>query len=236
MKTNKSDEKTISIVIHRLKNPIAVIRGYLDALISGDCGKINEKQEEYLKDALLNVKTMSKNIDNFIDASRIETGEYNLNIQEVDLNELISSLMKDFKIWAIAANSEINFKKEGDIPLVLTDSFKIKKVIENLISNAIKYNDSKGVVKISLEDDKEKKEVLFSCKDNGIEIPEEDYNKVFTKFYRSEKSTDIDLFGSGLSLYISKAIIELSGGKIWFEKNKDRGMTFYFSLPIANNK
>lgn len=227
--------ETISIIVHKLKNPIAVIKGYLEALITGDRGELNEGQKEYLNDAFLNVKEMSKNIDNLIDASSIDAKEYKLNIQEVDLVNLVEKAMQGFAIWAKAANCDIKFEKEDNIPLVLTDPFKIKKVIDNIVSNGIKYNKEKGEVVVSIYFDKEKNKVVFKCKDNGIGFPQEDYQKVFTKFYRSEGAVDIDPFGSGLSLYINKAIVELSGGEIWFETNKDKGVAFYFSLPSVKN-
>ena len=225
--------ETISIVAHSLKNPIAVIKGYLEALIGGDCGEINLRQKEYLGDALFNVKEMSKIIDNLIDASRIEAGEYRLNIQPVSLEEISFQVLSGFHQWAQAANCKIVFRKQKELPLVMADSVKTRKVIEGLISNAIKYNIGQGVIEVSLSLKVGKKEIIFSCKDNGVGIPKEDYKKVFTKFYRSVKAIEIDPSGSGLSLYIGKAIIELSGGKIWFQKNKNRGMVFSFSLPIA---
>ncbi len=128
-------------------------------------------------------------------------------------------------------------QKAKKLPQVLTDPNKIRYVIENIISNAIKYNLDHGVIEISVALKQTKKEILFSCKDNGIGIPEDEYKKVFSKFYRSEKALEVDPSGSGLGLYVNKAIIELSGGKIWFAKNKNgKGMTFYFSLPIAKTK
>jgi len=228
--------ETISVIAHQLKNPIAIIRGYLEALLAGDCGEINPNQKEYLQDALLNVKEMSKTIDNLIDVSRIDEGEYKLNLKPVSLEEAAFQVLSEFYQWAQAANCKIVFRKQKSLPLVLTDPIKIKQVISNLISNAIKYNAGRGVIEISILLKRTKKEILFSCKDNGISIPKEDYKKVFTKFYRSKKAMEIDPSGSGLGLYIGKAIVELSKGKIWFTKNKEKGMTFYFSLPIVESQ
>jgi len=227
--------ETISIIAHRLKNPIAVIKGYLEALLEGDCGEINQTQKEYLGDALLNVKEMSKTLDSLIDASRIDAKEYKLNIQSVDMSKLADEIMQGFYIWAKAANCEISFKKDENIPLVMTDPVKIKQVMDNFIANAIKYNHGKGVVSVSLLFQPKNKEILFQCQDNGIGIAKEDYKKVFTKFYRSQEAIAIDSSGAGLSLFISKAIIELSGGKIWFTKNtgKNEGTIFSFSLPVS---
>ena len=96
--------------------------------------------------------------------------------------------------------------------------------------NAIKYSRGKGQIMFSVKKDGDK--VLFACRDNGIGIADSDKDKMFGKFYRSPRVSALAPDGSGLGLYISKAIIELSGGKIWFESEVDKGTTFYFTLPI----
>lgn len=222
----------VSIAAHQLKTPISVIKGYLEALISGDCGEINSFQKEYLSDALENVKKASGFIENLLDVSRIEEEKFKVKLKPVALEEIIEKALADFSAWIEASNCEVEFKKPEKLPKVLTDPIKIRQVIQNLIFNAVKYKKAgRGKVKIILEP--KGKKILFICKDNGIGIPKKDFKKVFTKFYRSEEAMELDPSGSGLGLYINKAIIELSRGKIWFSKNKDFGMTFYFSLPIA---
>lgn len=229
--------EAVSIIAHHLKNPIAIVKGYIEALISGDCGEVNFAQKEYLNDALINVKEMSKTINDLIDISRIEEGDYKLNLKPVSLEEIIFHVLSDFFHWARASNCKLIFKKQKKLPQVWTDPQKITYVIENIVANAIKYNLDHGIIELSVALKQTGKEVLFSCKDNGIGIPEEDSKKVFTKFYRSEKALETDPSGSGLGLYVNKAVIELSGGKIWFTRNKNgKGTTFYFSLPIVKSK
>lgn len=225
--------EVVSIVAHQLKNPLAVLRGYLEVLIEEDFGEINQKQREYLLDAFENVKRMIKTIGNLLDVSKIEVGKYEIKPELINLEEITEGVINDFSFWTKASNCEIIFKKTKEKKLLAkADHFKIHQVIEGLISNAIKYRSlSKGIIKISLK--KLGNKILFSCKDNGIGIPKEDFKKVFTKFYRSEKAVEIDPLGSGLGLYINKAIIGLSGGKIWFKHNKNRGTTFNFTLPAA---
>lgn len=229
--------EAVSVIAHHLKNPIAIVKGYIEALIAGDCGEVNSAQKEYLNDALINVKEMSNTINDLIDISRIEEGDYKLNLKPVSLEEIIFHVLSDFFHWARASNCKLIFKKQKKLPQVWTDPQRITYVIENIVSNAIKYNFDHGIIELSVALKQTGKEILFSCKDNGIGIPEEDYKKVFTKFYRSEKALEIDPSGSGLGLYVNKAIIELSGGKIWFTRNKNgKGTTFYFSLPIVKSK
>lgn len=228
--------EVISVVAHQLRHPISVIKSYLEALLLEDFGKINSKQREYLVDSLENIKRMAKNINDLLNISLIEEGKYELKLKLLSLEKITESVVNNLALWTEAANCEVIFQKPKEkLPKVLADPLKIRQVLENLISNAIKYKKAgRGKIEINLA--KKGKEVLFSCKDNGIGIAEEDFKKVFSKFYRSEEAMEIDPSGSGLGLYLNKAIVELSGGKIWFSKNKDFGMTFYFTLPVVEEK
>jgi len=224
---------SISVVAHQLKSPLSVIKGYLEALLSGDCGKINSFQREYLSDALENVQRMKRNINDLLFIQKIEEDKLQILQKPFSLEKLTLEIINDLSLWAKASNCEIVFKKSNKLPKVLADPYLIRGVIENLISNAIKYNQGKGKIEISIL--QKNKSLVFVCKDNGIGIPKEDFKKVFTKFYRSQKAMELDPYGAGFGLYINKAVIEKSGGKIWFSKNKGSGMTFYFSLPTAKN-
>ena len=235
MKPNPERPKmaeVVSIVAHQLKNPLSVLKGYLEVLLTEDFGKINEKQKEYLSDALENIRRMTRIVDYLLDVSRIEEGRYELKLEKTSLERISQEVIKDFSSWAEASNCQLTLKKPKELPQVLVDPLKIRQVIENLISNALKFKSTgRGKIEITLEE--RGKEVLFSCRDNGVGIPEKDFKKVFSKFYRSEEAMELDPGGTGLGLYINKAIIELSKSKIWFKRNKDFGMTFYFTLPIA---
>ena len=223
---------TISIVAHQLKNPISVLYGYLEVLASEDLGKLNKKQKEYLLDALKNVEAMSNIVKDLLDVSKIEKGKYKIKPQVVDLGKICKEIIKNLSSWARASNCEIVFSAPAKLPNVYVDPSKIRYVIENLISNAVMYKSS-GPAKVEVKLKKRKDKVLFMCKDNGIGISKKDVDKIFSKFFRSEEAVMLNPAGTGLGLYISKAIIRLNGGEIWFEKNKNKGMTFYFTLPIA---
>ena len=223
----------VSIVAHQLKNPLSVLYGYLEVLIAEEVGKLNRKQKEYLADALKNVEAMSKTVKDLLDVSKIEEGRYEIKPRPTNLVDLSQKIVTDLSSWAKAANCRIVFEKPKEkFPLVYADPSKISYVIENLISNAVTYK-SPGPGRIKIELKKKGKKVLFACRDNGIGIPKRDFKKVFSKFYRAEEAIDLNPSGTGLGLYISKAIIGLNDGRLWFEKNEDKGMTFYFTLPVA---
>lgn len=221
----------VPVVIHQLKTPISVIKGYIEALLAGDCGKITATQKEYLSDVLENIERISSFINSLFDVSRIEDKKLEIKLDPVSLENVIAGVLKDLSRWIAANNCEVFFERPKKLPKVLTDPIRIREAIQNFISNAAIYKEIKGKVRISLK--QKGKEVIFSCQDNGIGIPKEDFKKVFNKFYRSEKSMTLDPSGTGLGLFICKAIVELSGGKIWFESKEGKGTTFYFTLPVA---
>jgi signal transduction histidine kinase len=220
-----------SVLAHQLKNPISVLNGYLEVLLSEEIGEINKKQKEYLSDAIENVKTMSRTVNDLLDVSKIEEGYYKLNPKNIDLAEVVQGVIDELSPWIKASNVNINFEKPKDIK-VFADPLKIRYVVENLISNSVRYK-GPGVSFVRIELNKKNEKVIFSCEDNGIGIPKKDFDKVFSKYYRSEEALNFYPSGTGLGLYISRAIVELSDGKIWFEKNKNKGITFYFTLPSA---
>lgn len=234
-KTSKKTDifSPAAILGHQLKNPISVIKGYLEVLVSEEIGGLNKQQKEYVKDALENVEAMRKIVNDIMDVSRIEGGAYNLKPKAVNLAKVTQEIIDDCSLWIKASNLEIVLSKTKDVPLAYVDPIKVRYVVENLLSNAIRYKGS-GFGKIEVDINKKDNKVLFICKDEGVGIPQKDFAKVFSKFYRSEQAINLYPTGIGLGLYISKAIVELSGGKIWLEKNKDKGMTFYFTLPIAS--
>lgn len=224
--------EAVSIVAHQLKNPISIIKGYLEVLASEDLGKVNEKQKEYLQDSIENVKRMSKIVSYLLDISKIEEGKYQLKQERFSFIDIVKGVIKDLAIWAQASNSELIFEQAEDLPDAFSDPGKMREVVENLISNSLKYH-TPGAGKITISLKKKGKFLLFSCQDEGIGISKEDSKKVFSKFYRSEKALELDPSGTGLGLHINKAIVELSGGKIWYEQNKGSGITFYFTVPVA---
>ena len=210
--------EVISVVSHQLKTPLVAIKGYLEVLEHGDLGVLNEEQKDYLKDALHNTDRMIDLVKDLLDVSKIEEGKMNLNLKRENFQKIVRETVDDFVHFAKAKNCKIIFQEENNIPSLFVDSIKIKQVINNLVSNAIKYSKKKGEVKITIE--KNKGNIIFSCQDNGIGIKDTDRKKIFSKFFRSEKAVTIETEGSGLGLFISKAIIEMHGGKIWFISNK----------------
>ena len=220
----------ISVVSHQLRSPLSNLKWAIEFLMSGRIDRVAEKQTEYFKILKENIARMGELISDLLTVSRIESATLPLRKKEFSLEDLIKKLISEFEPLAKASNVEMKFNVQPNLSLALADSSQIKLVIENLLDNAIRYIKDKGEVKMKLE--KKGKNLYFEINDNGVGIPKKDQKYIFQKFFRSENILKYQTLGSGLGLYIAKAIIERSGGKIGFQSEENKGSTFWLTLPI----
>jgi len=185
---------------------------------------------EYFKILKENSNRMKELVSDLLTVSRIETAELPTKKEECHLEDIIKDFIKEFQPFATASNVEIAFKPQLNLPKVLVDASQIKLVIENLLDNAIRYIKEPGKVEIRLE--RQNEQLYFEIKDTGVGIPKDDQKYIFQKFFRSENIMRHQTQGTGLGLYIARAIIEKLGGKIGFKSQEGKGSTFYFTLPI----
>ena len=220
----------INIASHEMRTPTQAILGYSEMSEMEP-----ERSKEYLQPILRNARRLQKLTNDILDVTRIESQSLNLNKERVNLDDVISSVLVDYRnqierernqkdIKLVYENNDDN--KPRDI-FVEADRERLTQVISNLISNAIKFT-QEGVIKVSVEV-KDNRDAVMTIKDNGEGIDSEIMPRLFTKF--ATKS----ITGTGLGLFISKSIVDAHGGKIWGENNIDsRGATFSFSLPISS--
>ncbi len=227
---NRMKSEFVSIVSHQLRSPITNLEWVVEILMSGKVVPVAEKQLEYLKILKENSKRMKRLVLDLLTVSRIEQGKLPLRKERISLSDLIKKIIKEMEIFAKASNVEVLFKEGKNLPQILADSSQLELAISNLLGNAIRYIKDKGLVGIKLE--KKGENLYFEIKDNGIGIPEEDQKYIFQKFFRSKNVLKQQTDGSGLGLYITKSIIEKSGGKIGFQSQEGEGATFWLTLPI----
>jgi len=222
----------VSTVSHELRTPLTSIKGYIDLILDGEAGEINEIQREFLSIVKQNSDRLVDLINDMLDISRIESGRIHLKIQPLEIADLIAGAVDTFQAVADQSGHRIIAKAPADLCKAAGDRDRVGQVLMNFMSNAIKYSPEGGSVTVAALDDGEM--VTVSISDQGIGIAKEDQTKLFTKFYRVDSSLTREIGGTGLGLSICKSIIELLGGHVGVESSAGKGSRFWFSLPAAS--
>ena len=231
---NKRKKIPLTVITHYIKSPIFILKSYLESIASGDLGVLNEDQKKYISVCLENTKKIAEITERLILLIEIEENIYEMNREMVDIFEVAKKSIEENGVLLRAGNTSVLIDEATEPIFVLGDSDKVKDIFDSLINNSLKYKKSgKGVVRIDFK--KRKSEVVCSIADNGIGVKEEEKDKIFDKFYRTQKAIEIDPNSLGIELYINKKIIESFGGKIWVENNEEGGATFVFSLLLYKN-
>jgi PAS domain S-box-containing protein len=217
----------ISIISHELKTPVALIKGYAGTLrrkdAEWDATTVRESASVIEEEA----DRLTQLIDNLLDASRLQAGGLKLNLDDVALDQMAQRLVEKFRTQTSQHVLSVDFPPTW--PLVQADAARLEQVLSNLIGNAIKYSPTGGAVYVKgrvLPD-----EVIVSVSDEGIGIPVEEQDRIFERFYRVDDALSRRTAGSGLGLYLAKAVIDAHGGRIWVESTPGHGASFSFALP-----
>jgi signal transduction histidine kinase len=217
----------ISVVSHELKTPVALIKGYADTLRREDAKWDEATMRESLGIIVEESDHLNHLINNLLEASRIQAGGLTLKPNYFLLPPLIEKLVAGFELQTKIHQFEIDFPP--NFPAVYADEERIKEVLSNLLGNAVKYAPSGGV--ISVGGRAEDKWVTVYVADSGIGIARHERDNIFHRFYRVENSLSRSTQGTGLGLYLSRAIVEAHGGRIWVESMPEKGSIFIFTLP-----
>ncbi len=218
----------VSTVSHELRTPMASIMGFSELLLNRKLSQ--EKQAKYLETIYLESQRLATILNAFLDIQKLESKDPGLRIEEIRCQDLIEAVLTRFPS-SIYRQHKFSKIMPRDLPVIKGDQQRLVQVLINLISNAIKYSPQGGTVTVKAR--REENEVLISVHDEGIGIPEENQEKIFTKFYRVDSSDHREIGGTGLGLSICKEIIELHGGKIRVESHEGEGTRFTFSLPLT---
>jgi signal transduction histidine kinase len=224
----------ISITSHQLRTPATIVKGNLEMVLGGDAGKITKMQKELLDDTYMGNERMIHLINDLMDATKINEGKLVFPLESIQLEDLIAEVIEENSLFAKEKKVVVSFvRPESPLSKVKINRQRVKQVLQNLLDNAIKYSSigDKGRVAVGLENDG--KYLRLTVKDNGIGIPKGDQSKIFERFSRGSNSTKLDPGGgSGLGLYIAKAVVEQGGGKVWFDSKEGEGTTFYATFPL----
>jgi len=218
---------------HEIRTPMNGILGFADLLKEPDLDI--EKQKEYLSIIEKSGNRMLNIINDIISISKIEAGLMDINILETNINEQIEYIYTFFK--PEAEQKKIKFSFNCDMPfdkaVIFSDREKLYAVLTNLVKNALKFT-NEGGINIGYKFINDKKEIEFYVKDTGIGIPKDRLEAIFERFVQADIFDKNAYQGAGLGLSISKAYVEMLGGKIWVESEPNKGSTFFFTIPIVD--
>ena len=218
----------IAFAAHELRGPITVIRGYLDVLEDELKDVLKDDQQELFRRLTVSANRLSGYINNILNTSRYDRRHLKMHLAETTINEVYDTIRDDMDLRASAQNRLLSVTIPADLPTIAGDPASLSEVFGNLIDNAIKYSNEGGAINVtaSLKGDR----VEVSIEDHGIGMPGSVVGNLFQKFYRSHRSRET-VAGTGIGLYISKAIVESHGGNISVRSEDGKGSNFTVALP-----
>ncbi len=229
------DDQAISFValaVHELRTPLTLLRGYIEVFEEELEGKVSTELSDYLKKMKASAKQLSSFVSNILNVARIDADQLVFKLHQEDWADIVNAAVRDMLLRAQLQGVKINVEAEPNLPAVGVDRVSISEVLINLIDNAIKYHGKGNEIAIKLFATKDGF-VETDIKDFGIGIPNSAMPNLFDKFYRSHRNV-VQIGGTGLGLYLSKAIVTGHGGNIWVRSKENEGSTFSFTvLPFT---
>jgi len=219
----------LSVVSHDLRTPLTAIKGYATTLLRYQNRLDDARRHESLRAINSEMDRFARLLDNLLDLSRVQAGKLNIYPMTMDVSEIARRVSEVFKVSATKHEFSIEFP--STFPKAYADPDQVEQVLNNLVSNAIKYSPTGG--KIEIQGTVRDGEIVTSVIDQGMGIPKEELEKIFERFHRVDSKAARKVSGTGLGLYISKNLIEAQGGKIWVESELGKGSKFSFSLPSS---
>ncbi|MEJ2758741.1 MAG: ATP-binding protein, partial [Anaerolineales bacterium] len=239
---NLAKSDFVSFVSHELKTPMTSIRGYADLLAAGSVGEINEMQNDFLATIRANITRMATLVSDLADVSRIEAGRLDLDFAPVAMQEVVDEVTRSTRGLADEKAHDIQVEVPDDLAPVWGDRNRLVQILTNLTSNAIKYTPNEGEITIRArqtanqwDEEGSPQVVLVQVIDNGIGIKPEDQVNIFQQYFRTEEGKEF-ASGTGLGLNITRYLVEMQGGQIWFESEFGVGTTFQFTIPVAEDE
>lgn len=228
-------DRFLSVSAHQLRTPLSGMRWSMEMILGDDLGKLPKKVKDMLERVHANTVRMITLVGDLLDVSRINEGNYVEEALPTDIVPLAKEVLEAMSSDAEDRQVRLMFDKEESLtlPEVFAAPKKLYEVIENLISNAVKYTDAGGTVTMAIRPSAGG--VTLSVADDGIGIPKREQEKIFSKFFRASNAMRKNTDGSGLGLSVVKSFVEEIGGRVWFESEEGVGATFFIEIPTASN-
>lgn len=227
LKLDEMKSDLLTIASHNLRTPITGISGYAEMLLSDNADPLSATQRSYIEAIMRSSNTMRQMISSLLDVSHIDSGDFVLHNEPLDLAALVREEVAPLRKIAEKKGRSLTLTNEKHLEII-GDVARLKQVIINLVDNAIYYSKTKVDVTLKKTDSY----IIFEVKDDGIGVPKDEQRKIFEKMYRASNAEIQRPDGTGVGLYVAKSIIEASGGELVFESTEGKGSTFGFKINI----
>ncbi len=234
---DKMKSDFIAVVSHELKTPVSAMMGFATLIEDGIAGDITHEQQEYLYKIQMQGERLIRLINDLLDFSKLEAGQMPLYLQLLDADDVVNEIVETLRPLADEKTMTLRASVDLDLPPIYVDPDKLKQILINLISNAIKFTpEVTGLIEVKVIFDSQKEELLFSVSDNGIGIPEKDKPRLFDRFYQVDNTSTRKYGGTGLGLAIVKKLVDLNHGELWVDTKIGKGSIFYFTVPLPEKE
>ncbi|MBI4256967.1 PAS domain S-box protein [Candidatus Uhrbacteria bacterium] len=227
---DKAKTEFIFLASHQLLTPLSAISWNAEMLLDGDAGALSPQQQKCVVEIQQRNQRMVALINALLNVARFEMGTFSISPETVQLEVILHSVLDELEPSVQKNKLQVKHVCKKDLAAIHTDPNLLRIIFLNLLSNAVKYSLEGGEIRCSLTSTKEG--IQIDVSDDGIGIPKAQQNKVFQKLFRADNAMRKDTHGTGLGLYIVKAIVNRLGGTIAFESEENRGTTFHVSLPL----
>jgi len=224
----------LSIAAHELRTPLASILGYLELLLEGTYGSVVPEQKEPIELVHANAERLVRIVNDLLDATRLELGHLELLLRPIDLSEIVRGVIAGCALQLRERDQRVEYQATPHLPRVICDGARTAQIVTNLLANAIKYGPPSASITIAARPAAEEGFVQLSVADQGMGIAPADRERIFRRFERGQNAERWGMPGTGLGLFISRALAELQGGRIWLESTLGRGSTFFVTFPVAD--
>jgi len=230
-KLNQIKSDFLNVTSHELRTPMSAIKGYIQMIKTQTLGETTKEQKNALNIVLRNINRLDHLIQDILDISRLESETLKLIPEKTNVKTMVEETVETMQSSADLKHITINTVIEDKIPEITVDQERIKQVIINTISNAIKFSPDGSIINVRSKENKDF--ILVEIQDFGRGIPKDKQKKIFETFYQVDSGMDRKFGGAGLGLAISRGIILAHGGEIWVESIVGKGSIFYFTLPVV---
>jgi signal transduction histidine kinase/HAMP domain-containing protein len=233
-KASKLQADFSAMIVHDLRSPLSTIMSIAEMMGNGVLGDLNDDQKDWTDRIKNNAAGLVELVGDFLDVSKLESGRIGLTRVPTDVTQLLHRSVENFGPLARSKKIDLSYQGDGFLPAIEVDARRLDQVLNNLISNALKFTAEGGSVRLqALRNNRNG--IIVRVQDTGVGISSDEIANLFQKYQQSTSGKTSEQKGTGLGLVISKMIVEAHGGKIWVESEEGKGTTFAFTLPVGAN-